>query len=66
MAAITPLGRDYFRRKNSRLAVSGLLLSDLYQVNALEMHEQCHRQLNELASHYGESDIRLSSPFVWV
>jgi len=35
----------------------GFFFPDLYQANAVEMREQYHRQLNELASHYGKIDI---------
>jgi alpha-L-fucosidase len=35
----------------------GFFFPDLYQANAIEMREQYHRQLNELASHYGKIDI---------
>jgi alpha-L-fucosidase len=33
----------------------GFFFPDLYQANAVEMREQYHRQLNELASHYSGS-----------
>lgn len=35
----------------------GFFFPDLYEANAIEMREQYHRQLNELASHYGKLDI---------
>src|SRR5712664_1760392 len=35
----------------------GFFFPDLYQANAVEMREQYHRQLHELASHYGKIDI---------
>jgi alpha-L-fucosidase len=35
----------------------GFYFPDLYRPNAIEMREQYHRQLNELASHYGQVDI---------
>src|SRR5258708_26428005 len=35
----------------------GFFFPDLYQANAVEMREQYHRQLNELASRYGKIDI---------
>lgn len=35
----------------------GFFFPDLYQANAIEMREQYHRQLNQLASHYGKLDI---------
>jgi alpha-L-fucosidase len=35
----------------------GFFFPDIYQANALEMRDQYHRQLNELASHYGKLDI---------
>ncbi len=35
----------------------GFFFPDLYQANAIELREQYHRQLNELASHYGKLDI---------
>jgi alpha-L-fucosidase len=35
----------------------GFFFPDLYQANVVEMREQYHRQLNELASHYGKIDI---------
>jgi alpha-L-fucosidase len=35
----------------------GFFFPDLYQSNAIEMREQYHRQLNELASHYGKIDV---------
>ena len=35
----------------------GFFFPDLYQPNAVEMREQYHRQLNELAAHYGRLDI---------
>jgi len=35
----------------------GFFFPDLYQANARELREQYHRQLNQLASHYGKLDI---------
>jgi alpha-L-fucosidase len=35
----------------------GFFFPGIYQPNAIEMREQYHRQLNELASHYGKLDI---------
>jgi alpha-L-fucosidase len=35
----------------------GFFFPDLYRASAVEMREQYHRQLNELASHYGKIDI---------
>ena len=35
----------------------GFFFPDLYQANAVDMREQYHRQLKELASHYGKIDI---------
>jgi alpha-L-fucosidase len=35
----------------------GFFFPDLYQANAVEMREQYHRQLNELASRYGKIDV---------
>jgi alpha-L-fucosidase len=35
----------------------GFFFPDLYQANALELRDQYHRQLNQLASHYGKLDI---------
>ncbi len=35
----------------------GFFFPDLYQANAVEMRQQYHRQLHELASHYGKIDI---------
>jgi alpha-L-fucosidase len=35
----------------------GFYFPDLYQANANDLREQYHRQLNELASHYGRIDI---------
>jgi alpha-L-fucosidase len=35
----------------------GFFFPDLYRASAMEMREQYHRQLNELASHYGKIDI---------
>jgi len=35
----------------------GFFFPDLYRANATQMREQYHRQLNELASHYGKIDI---------
>jgi alpha-L-fucosidase len=35
----------------------GFFFPDLYQASAVEMREQYHRQLNELASHYGKIDV---------
>ena len=35
----------------------GFFFPDLYQANALQLHEQYHRQLDQLASHYGKVDI---------
>jgi alpha-L-fucosidase len=35
----------------------GFFFPDLYQPNARELREQYHRQLNELATHYGKLDI---------
>ena len=35
----------------------GFFFPDLYQANALQLREQYHRQLNQLASHYGKVDI---------
>jgi alpha-L-fucosidase len=35
----------------------GFFFPDLYQTSAVEMREQYHRQLNELASHYGKIDV---------
>jgi len=35
----------------------GFFFPDLYRANAVELREQYHRQLNELASHYGKLDI---------
>jgi alpha-L-fucosidase len=35
----------------------GFFFPDLYQANALQLREQYHRQLNQLASHYGKIDV---------
>jgi alpha-L-fucosidase len=35
----------------------GFFFPDLYRANAIQLREQYHRQLNELASHYGKLDI---------
>jgi alpha-L-fucosidase len=35
----------------------GFFFPELYEPNAIELREQYHRQLNELASHYGKLDI---------
>src|SRR5208282_1870295 len=35
----------------------GFFFPGIYQANAIEMREQYHRQLNELASYYGKIDI---------
>jgi alpha-L-fucosidase len=35
----------------------GFYFPQLYRQNAIELREQYHRQLNELASHYGKLDI---------
>ena len=35
----------------------GFFFPDIYRANAEEMREQYHRQLHELASHYGKLDI---------
>jgi alpha-L-fucosidase len=35
----------------------GFFFPDIYKANAEEMREQYHRQLHELASHYGKLDI---------
>jgi alpha-L-fucosidase len=35
----------------------GFFFPDLYQANALQLREQYHRQLNQLASYYGKVDI---------
>jgi alpha-L-fucosidase len=35
----------------------GFFFPDLYQPNARELRDQYHRQLNQLASHYGKLDI---------
>ena len=35
----------------------GFFFPDLYQASAIDMRDQYHRQLNELASHYGKIDI---------
>jgi alpha-L-fucosidase len=35
----------------------GFFFPDIYRPNALDLREQYHRQLNELASHYGKIDI---------
>ena len=35
----------------------GFFFPDLYRPSAIEMREQYHRQLNELASNYGKIDI---------
>jgi alpha-L-fucosidase len=35
----------------------GFFFPDLYRASAVELREQYHRQLNQLASHYGKIDI---------
>ena len=35
----------------------GFFFPDIYQASAVEMREQYHRQLTELASHYGKIDV---------
>jgi hypothetical protein len=40
-------------------SVLGRFFPGIYQANVIEMREQYHRQLSELASHYGNLDIPL-------